>query len=330
TDEYAMTRNAEDRDLQLIVLLGTPGLEREFTDQLSGGGPLAGAQLAALGTALDLCKQMDGQVTALAFGDQVRSQRALRTALAAGCTRAVYIDEPQRDEEQPIELDYLAQAMVFTAAVGRFGCDILLCPDGRRGPLDAALGPAVAELCSMAHLTGVIAAAVDRPQNETASTGPAASTANGRDPASAGSPDALLVVHRGGGQLHRFRCPLPIALSVMARDPAALKRARGDGDSAPQIELAPQPTVRQSVDPDFAADSSLSSVADEREAEQTEKHIGEASIERIAVSDLGVDLAALSRPTSGTVRPVRTDRKLAVITDAAELVARLAADRLLP
>ncbi len=191
---------------------------------------LVGSERAALGVALRLRDELGGTLTALAVGHGPDEQGLLAAALRAGCDRAVcLVDSDETDtasgdaesidedgEENPaeasthdmpaIKLDqldggplsgfgYLVLAETLAAALRHLGCDLFLCADRSDEP-HGMVGPAIAELMAMPHLSAVVDARVE-PGSE------------------AGKRARVVAKHRSGNEHHRFRCRLPLALCVL-------------------------------------------------------------------------------------------------------------------
>jgi electron transfer flavoprotein beta subunit len=142
---------------------------------------------SALAAALSLKLQAAGVVTAIAVGAPRVEQRILELALRAGCDRAVEVLYPGADA-----VDYLGAARVIAAVLRRNPVDVVVC--GARSQDDAvgAVGPAVAELLDIPHLAGLVDLEV--------------------------ACEALVATQRSDGQLHRFRCNLPLVACVETFD----------------------------------------------------------------------------------------------------------------
>jgi electron transfer flavoprotein alpha/beta subunit len=161
----------------------------------------------ALTTALAIAGPLGMAVTAIAVGPARREDRVLAMALRAGCDRALRVSDEGVDE-----LDYLGLAHVLAAAARHVGARVVTCGDRSQDEHTGALGPAVAELLSSAHVTQVIRVEVED--------------------------DALLVERAGDGSHQRFRIAPPVVLCV--RPPPALPGVRAatvddddaDGDDA--------------------------------------------------------------------------------------------------
>jgi hypothetical protein len=166
----------------------------------------------ALATALAIAGPLGMAVTAIAVGPARREDRVLAMALRAGCDRALRVGDEGIDE-----LDYLGLGHVLAAAARHVGARVITCGDRSQDEHTGALGPAVAELLSAAHVTQVIRVEVED--------------------------DALLVERVADGSHQRFRVMPPAVLCV--RPPPAVPGVRpvailggddsdsdGDGDDA--------------------------------------------------------------------------------------------------
>ena len=155
----------------------------------------------ALSTALALGLALGEPTIAIAVGPARREDRVLAMALRAGASRAVRISDDGLDE-----LDYLGLATVLAAAAKWAGAAIVVCGDRSEEEGTGAIGPAVAELMSAAHLTGVASVKID----------------------GTGSRTVMLVERVAGGVRERFRVESPAVLCT--RPPAV--RARSESSSA--------------------------------------------------------------------------------------------------
>jgi electron transfer flavoprotein beta subunit len=144
---------------------------------------------AALATALRLRRQLGGALTAISVGPR-REDRVLAMALRAGCDHAARAHDPLLDG-----VDYLGVARVLAAAARRLSFDLVVCGDRSQDELQGALGPAVADLLDVPHLTGLVDVQADG--------------------------GALVLRQRSGSQLHTFRGRPPLVLCVAAYRPAA-------------------------------------------------------------------------------------------------------------
>jgi hypothetical protein len=254
-------------------------------------GLLGCCEAAALRTAVRLRDRLGGTLAALALGADEHQRPVLAAALAAGCDRAVRVHAPDCEG-----LDYLGVATVLAAAVRRLGCDLLLCGDTGENERTGAVGPAVAELLGIAHLTGVLGVEVDGEPD-----GAARETA-------AAVENKLAVAHLGGGRIHRLRWSLPAALCLLAPVPAAAAEARPDGNAgAAVIEPRGAPGTEATVAPRAAAE-----------------------VETLGLDELGIHARALAHRRR-LLGQADTDvgRGAIVVAGADDLVSRLVADGML-
>lgn len=237
-----------------------------------------------LATGAVLRDALAGSLTAVALtDDQAPAPPWSDAALAAGCDRVVCIDAPAHDD-----LDYLGTAMVLSAAARTLGCDLLLCDDQGPPPDRCAVGPAVAELLGITHLTGVVAATPDAAPGTVPGASPGAMTAT--------PPGAVIAHQRAGGRVHRFRCPLPAVLCMTALAPDDRPTAIPDSARVPAPEA-----------PDATPD---------------------ATIDRLSLRDLGLDPRALRHRSRRPARPSPSAAASQAHTAAssADPVARSAVD----
>ncbi len=188
---------------------------------------LGRCERAALEAAVALAARLGGTLTALSMGAEEHQRPVLAAALAAGCHAAVRVHAPNCDD-----LDYLGVATILGTAARSLGCDALLCGDTSENERTGAVGPAVAEILGVPHLTGVLAIAAGpagaaAPKAAGGAQGDAPAGAPGGAPAGA-LPD-VMVEHRSGGCIHRLRWPLPAVFCLLA--PVAADTAR-DTDAA--------------------------------------------------------------------------------------------------
>jgi hypothetical protein len=207
------------RAVRLVVLLSRP---YEAPDR-PAPGLLGCCEAAALRAAVRLRASLGGTLVALAMGPEEHQRPVLAAALAAGCDRAVRVHAPDCDG-----LDYLGAATVLATAVRRLGCDLLLCGDTGENERAGAMGPTVAELLGIPHLTGVVGVEVEG--------GPSGETAG--ETGSTPKAPSVIVAHRGSGRIHRFRWFLPAALCLLAPVPAEAAEARPDGSDG-AVGIAP-------------------------------------------------------------------------------------------
>ncbi|MCE9579964.1 MAG: hypothetical protein K8W52_43000 [Deltaproteobacteria bacterium] len=166
---------------------------------------LGRCERAALVTGQALAAARNTDAIAIAVGPSRREDRVLAMALRAGCARAVRISDDGLDE-----LDYLGLATVLAAAIRKVDATCVICGDRAEEEGTGAIGPAVAELLDAAHLTGVIAVTMDKP-DKTSRKG------------------TLTAVRQADGTVGEFRVELPAVLCVR---PSALSGRLGDDEPA--------------------------------------------------------------------------------------------------
>lgn len=277
-----------------------------------GARPIASGELAALGLALKLKTQLGGTLTALAVGSESGQRQVLSACLGAGCDRAVSLVDSRGDDDRDPGawlrgLECLEVARVISAALKHLGCDLVLCAERARGERQGGLGPAIAELQDMLHFTGVVDTVKDSDSDSEVdeSIDTEIDVDGYPDPeedtdievvpyAAALAAQRFIVTHRGGGDLHRFRGSMPAMLCVMA---------------CPLEDLPALEPVAGSIDPATTA--------------------GENAIESLSLDDLGIATESASQMVSAVAVPDQARHEGAVITSAAELVARLVDDQLL-
>jgi electron transfer flavoprotein beta subunit len=116
---------------------------------------LGPCERGALGLGLTLAEARGADAIAIAVGPARREDRVLAMALRAGCARALRVWDDGLED-----LDYLGLAEVLAAAAKDVGATIVVCGDRSVDERVGALGPAVAEVLGVAHVSGVIAARV--------------------------------------------------------------------------------------------------------------------------------------------------------------------------
>ncbi|MBK9031733.1 MAG: hypothetical protein IPL61_10480 [Myxococcales bacterium] len=159
---------------------------------------LGPCERGALVAGLGLAHQRQADAVALAVGPARREDRVLAMALRAGCARAVRISGEGFDD-----LDYLGLAEILAAAIKKIGADVVVCGDRSVDERVGAIGPAVAELLGVAHVTGVRTARV--------------------------VDGAIEIAHGAGAQVLTLRVAAPLVLA-MAAPPV---RGRDDATPAP-------------------------------------------------------------------------------------------------
>ncbi len=139
---------------------------------------------AALATALRLRRQLGGTLTAVAVGPR-REDRVLAMALRSGC------DHAARTNDQLLDgVDYLGTATAIAATARHLEYDLVVCGDRSQDEVQGAIGPAVAELLGIPHLTGLVDVQAED--------------------------GALLARQRSVGKIHTFRGALPLVLCIAA------------------------------------------------------------------------------------------------------------------
>lgn len=177
--------------LFLRRLRGDPG-------RVSEHAVLGQCERAALAAAMKLREELSATLTTVAVGPASREERVLAMTLRAGCDRAVRVNDRKLGE-----LDYLGVAQILAATAKHLGFDLILCGDRSEDELQGAIGPAVAGLLDVQHMSGLFDARGE--------------LADGRP--------ALLVRHRAGGSFHSLRLNPPAVLCI-----AAFPRARHPHD----------------------------------------------------------------------------------------------------
>lgn len=175
----------------IVVLQRHPGSEPgTASDTLLG--PCEVAALRAAVALAGACAEAEVMLTAVAVGELERESVVLSRALGAGCHRAVCVT-PNRPGESLGELDYLGTATVLASAIRHIGCDVLISGERSLGEQHAAVGPALAELLGIAHVSGVV------------------------EVSAGDTPRSLTAWHRAGARLHKVRFSMPVALFMLAR-----------------------------------------------------------------------------------------------------------------
>lgn len=116
---------------------------------------LGPCERGALAIGLELARDLHTDAIAIAAGPGRREDRVLAMALRAGCARGVRVWGDGQDE-----LDFLGIAEILAAAVKKIAADHVVCGDRSVDERTGAIGPAVAELLGIAHVSGVAAARV--------------------------------------------------------------------------------------------------------------------------------------------------------------------------
>lgn len=262
---------------------------------------LGRCERAALDAAVALARGLGGTLTALSMGTDEHQGPVLAAARAAGCDAAVRVHAPDCDD-----LDYLGVATILGAAARTIGCDALLCGDTSENERTGAVGPAVAEILGVPHLTGVLAIAAER-------KGARAWAAPAGGAGEAGRGDEITnvrVQHRSGGRIHRLRWPLPAVFCLLAPDIPA------SGDAAPPAsEAAPARSASEAAaqpGSEAAAGGPLTTLT------------------TLTLAEIGLDARALAhrRRLSGRAH-TDAGSGATIVASAGDLVARLVAEGIL-
>lgn len=197
-----------DDQLQIVVLLrrlcAQPGAVHR--EQILGR-----CEGAALAASLHLASELNAQVTAIAVGPAKREDRVLAMALRAGCHRAFRVDLGDA-----AEVDYLGLASALVPAIERDRYDLVLCGERSQDELQGAVGPAVAELLDIDHLSGVVGVHVEE--------------------------GLVIARQRGDGCFHTYRCALPALLAISAFRPpprSAVQAVLEDLGESPEEDARP-------------------------------------------------------------------------------------------
>lgn len=116
---------------------------------------LGPCERGALMVGLAFARDLRTDAVAIAAGPSQREDRVLAMALRAGCARGIRVWGDGQDD-----LDFLGLAEILAAGVRKVGADQVVCGDRSVDEHTGAVGPAVAELLGVAHLTGVVVARV--------------------------------------------------------------------------------------------------------------------------------------------------------------------------
>jgi hypothetical protein len=114
-------------------------------------GRLGTCEREALRAALAAGADLGLPVVAIAASSLGAREPALVIALRAGCARAISVDL------EPAEVDYRALARGLAGAVGAAGPRLVLAGDQSETSRRGAVGPAIAEMLGLPHLSGVLA-----------------------------------------------------------------------------------------------------------------------------------------------------------------------------
>lgn len=211
-----------EEPLRLLVFLrrlrGTPS-----------GAPaddvLGECERAALAAAVTLAEELRAQLTAIAVGPARREDRVLAMALRAGCTRALRVYDNMLSG-----LDYLGVARVLAATANHVGYDLILCGARSQDENQGAVGPAVAELLEIPHISNALDLRVES--------------------------GGAIVVRRGDGRIQTLRAELPALVTVSRFSRRAEEVDEGDDEDAAldaassSGRLALQPATLEEIDLD--------------------------------------------------------------------------------
>lgn len=169
---------------------------------------------AALRAALAIKAAVPGAtLCAVGAGPGGREDAVLLQALALGADRAIRIDDPGLES-----VDYHGIARALAGAVKTCGFDLLLAGDRSEDEVQGAVGPAVAELLAVPHLTGVLDLRLP-----------------GAD--GGGDPRAVLATRRDAGVVRTLRLPLPALLTIVSYAGKPLAPALGQAGKGPVATL---------------------------------------------------------------------------------------------
>lgn len=104
----------------------------------------------ALRAALSAAADLELSAVAIAATDRGAGEPALRVALRAGCDRAIAV------EADPASLDVAPIARALADAVREVEAQLIVCGDQSEAHRRGAVGPAVAEILGIPHLSGVL------------------------------------------------------------------------------------------------------------------------------------------------------------------------------
>jgi electron transfer flavoprotein beta subunit len=190
--------------VKIVVLVRRRREGPELGASAEGGMILGRCDAAALGAALRLRPTRNGShVVAIACGPGDREDPALKWALASGADRAVRVSDPALEA-----VDYHGIARVLAAVTKKVGYDLVLAGDRTEDEAQGAVGPAVAEMLGIGHVTAALD--VD------------------------GDAEGLRVTRRDSGLLRTLRVPLP-SLVAVAR--LGSLRPSGETKGAPRGEI---------------------------------------------------------------------------------------------
>jgi len=119
--------------------------------KVSSDDVLGVCERASLQAAHYIKEETGGQLTVLAFGPASREERVLAMALRAGCDRAVRVWDPQLKS-----IDYFGAANVLAKTIGKLEGELVLCGDRSQDNGIGAIGPTIAELLNLPHLSSVV------------------------------------------------------------------------------------------------------------------------------------------------------------------------------
>ena len=109
----------------------------------------------AIEAGLQLKEKYGGEVTLVTMGPD-RADEALRTGLAMGADKGVHISDPALEGS-----DTLVTAKVLAAAIKGLPYDIVLCGKVATDDNTGQVGPALAELLGIPHISGATTLEVD-------------------------------------------------------------------------------------------------------------------------------------------------------------------------